>query len=738
MSREANRLVFSRVWPRRPLDPHHLQRLLARLASDPSSPWLVLETRATAAGIAHLIGVHPPQVPWLHHLLHDLFLGIALSTKPETIDRPPCHSAADIAFRPDSLMLDDGDPVALTTVVLSALHAPLHEGETLVLQYLLGPRRGGQHLHPDAMDPHQPVASRLTRGVRPPSPGARAQIEDRLRNSGFLTTIRVGASANNPTVERQRLATLGGALATARSTGVRLSARRLSPTTIDNATTPRRWRQRLSPSELTGLLAWPIGDHELPGVPPIHPRLLLPSRTPTETMRVFGATALPGTATPVGVSPADGLLHEIHLGPTGSGKSNALLPLIAADAAAGRPLLVIDPKRQLVDDIVDRCIPAHRIDDVVIYDAARSDGPLPGFNPLDVGDRNPDVIVDGQLAVLKAMFHDGWGPRTEDIFLAGLLTLARAGRHNAEPYTWLDLPRLLTESAFRRRVLAQTPLDDTLSGFWAAYDDLTPAAQSAIIAAPMNKLRRYLLRPAVRAILGQPAPRFHLRDMFRQNKIVLIPLNDALIGTITAELIGSLIVAEAWLAAQERASETRPMDRPGYVIVDECQRFVHLPLSFSDALSQSRSYGVGWLLAHQQRSQLPNDLADAIDSNARNKLVFRLESAKDAAVMAKLAPGLDPEDFQQLPRYHAYARVMVGGESSGWHTVVTNPPPAPTGLGERIRQRSRELYGGFPPATTNPPRPIGGNRAEESDIPVGKKRRTSTGPNDAVPEGELI
>lgn len=468
-------------------------------------------------------------------------------------------------------------------------------------------------------------------------------------------------------------------------------------------------------------------------MPAIHPRLLLPKVTPQEAVRTFGVTALPGTAQPVGISPRDGLLHTILLGPTGSGKSTVLLQLIRADIAAGRPLLVVDPKKQLIDDIIAACIAEDRIDDVVLFDPA---SPKPaGFNPLDIGDRNPDVVVDSLLAVFKAIFHDGWGPRTEDIFLSTFLTLARAGQRRGEPYTLVEMPQLLTDSTFRQRVLSQARPDDVLAGFWAAYDGITPAAQSAMIAAPMNKLRRYLLRPAARSILGQPAPAFRLRDIFRQNKIVLVPLNDALIGEVTAELLGSLIVAEAWQAAQERASEIRPMDRPGYVVIDECQRFVHLPTSFTDALSQSRSYGIGWLLAHQARQQLPADLADAVDSNARNKVVFRLESAKDAVAMAKLAPGLDPEDFQLLPKHHAYARVTVDGESSGWHAVTTNPPPASTGLGQTIRRRSRERYGALPPAGDEfSSGPAGGRIPDE--IHFGRKRRPPNGSNNAAAEKE--
>ncbi|MEH3138768.1 MAG: type IV secretion system DNA-binding domain-containing protein [Mycobacterium kyogaense] len=702
----------------------------------PLSPWLVLETRATAAGIAHLVAVHPPQIPWLYRTLRDLLAGIAISSQDTVIDRPQCDRVADIAFRPDAVALRTDDPLAVTTAILSALAARLQGGETLVVQFVLGPRRGGRQVRPDATDPYQSAWSQLTRGNRPLTGASRGQVEDRVAHHGFVVAVRIGVAADNLTTRRQRLASLAGALGTARATGVRLTARRGKAAHLDAAVPPRRWPQRMAAHELTGLLAWPIGDGELPGVAPLHPRLLLPKNPPRESERTFGKTALPGTEQMFGVSPRDGLLHTIVMGPTGSGKSTALLQLIKADVAAGRAVLVVDPKWQLIADIIATCIADNRIDDVVLFDPT-SPTP-PGYNPLDAGDRNVDVLVDSLLAVLKAVFADGWGPRTEDIFLSSLLTLARAGQRRAQPYTLVDIPQLLTDSRFRQQVLAEAQPDDILAGFWAAFDEMTPAAQSAMIAAPMNKLRRYLLRPAARNILGQPTPRFRLRDIFRDNKIVLVPLNEALVGPLTAELLGSLIVAEAWQATQERGGEHQPMDRPGTVVVDECQKFIHLPTSLGDALSQSRSYGVSWVLAHQQRSQLPKDLVEAIDSNARNKLIFRLESASDAAAMAKLAPGLDAEDFQLLPKHHAYARVVVDGESSGWSTIVTNPPPPPTGLADAIRNRSRELYGDTPPRVdihSHSPSP---GADQDSEIPVGRKKRKRLDTRDSDAEEESI
>ncbi|MCP2290946.1 type IV secretory system conjugative DNA transfer family protein [Nocardia amikacinitolerans] len=716
-------LVFSQLHLPRPLEIEDITRPFSRLAADPSTPLIVLECRADHSGTRHLLGVAPEHVVWLQRTLRDLLPGLTVLALNADHPRVGITTAAEVSFRPPTLGLLGDTAETTTAAVLSALHAKLRPSEQLVVQVLLGPTSAGHAIRNGVADPGLPLWRALTRGTQSaPAPVAQ-QIAHRTALNGFQAAVRVGITATT----RQRVKRLGsgllGALSSAKPPDVALDVTRLLPTALNDAQPPKRWPMRLTPTELPCVLGWPLGTAELPGVAPVHPRLLLPTRIPTETERIFGHTALPGTGMPIGLSARDALMHQVILGPTGSGKSTVLQAQIRADVAAGHAVMVIDPKKQLIDDILARCIPADQIDRVVVIDPA--DSQAPGFNPLDVGDRDPDVVVDGLLAVFKAVFSDGWGPRTEDIFLATLLTLARAGARRQEPYTLLDLPRLLSDDRFRRTIIGKVADDAVLEGFWADFNNKSADAQAAMIAAPMNKLRRYLLRPAVARMLDQSQPRFRLRDIFRDDKIVLVALNDGLIGPITGQLIGSLVVADAWMATMERAKEDRPMDRPGFVVVDECQNFVHLPTSFGDALSQSRSYGVGWTLAHQSRKQMSLELLESIDSNARTKVIFRLESAKDAADIAKLAPELDAADFKKLPKHHAYARVVTAGESSGWTAITTLPPPPDTGLAEQIREASRQRYGNTAPAgTSTSPATDTAATATDQPAPVGRKRRT--------------
>ncbi|WP_330294126.1 type IV secretory system conjugative DNA transfer family protein [Streptomyces griseorubiginosus] len=435
--------------------------------------------------------------------------------------------------------------------------------------------------------------------------------------------------------------------------------------------------------------------------------------------RVFAESAAPGDNRRLGIAPQDQTFHGVAYGPAGSGKTNVLLHLITADITAGRPVVVLDPKRQLIDDILAR-VPAHRVDDIVELNAA-DENPV-GFNPLDIGRRDPDVVVDGILAVFASVFADGYGPRTADLFSSGLRTLARGSSPNV-PATLTDLPRLFSDPAFRRPYVGRVQGDLALAQFWAAWDEQGPAAQATVLAAPMNKLRQFLLRPAVVRMLDQRQGRFRLRDVFRENKVVLVPLNEGLIGPGVASLLGSLIIAEVWQAVQERAGEAGARQRPGVVYVDEAPRFVHLPTSLADALAISRSLSVGWFLAAQFRNQLPPELRTAVDINARSKVIFATEADDARELAAKLAPELEPADFMSLPRFHAYANLVADGAPSGWGLVRTLPPPPVVADVETVRMTARTNYA---PTETAPARTAPG-AAQPSPEPApqqfGRKRR---------------
>jgi Type IV secretory system Conjugative DNA transfer len=722
-------MVFSGLYLPRPLDPAAVLQFLTRLATDRAAPRIVLEVRADQSGTRHLLGARPIDVHALRHLLTDLIPGSLLTTPKHgtELPRPDVEAAGRLRLHPPGLPLHTDASAAISRAILSALAAPLKAGEAMAMQVVLGPRYAPRIVPATVSDPSTTLVQALTSGERPASSETRNRVKEHASQAGFAATIRIGATSPDPQRRRRLIMSLLSAISTAQSPGVRIDLIHEDSKALNDVHLPWRWPLHLGAPELLGLLGFPLGDGEFPGLPPAHPKVLRAVSTVHTGPRVFAASAAPGDDRLLGISAKDQTYHSVTYGPSGAGKSNILLRLIMTDVEAGRPVAVLDPKKQLVDDILAR-IPDHRLDDVVILDA--SDEIPVGFNPLDITGRDPDVVVDGILAVFEAIFRDGYGPRTADIFSACLRTLARASTPK-QPATLLDLPRLLTDPKFRRQQIGRVRGDMALAGFWAWYEAQSPQAQAAAIAPPLNKLRQLLLRPALIRMLDQREAKFRLRDLFKENKVVLVPLNEGLIGPGTASLLGSLVIADLWQATQERADEPGASKRPAVIYVDEAPRFLNLPVSLADALAVSRSLSVGWFLAAQFRSQFPSALRTAVDMNARSKIQFATEY-DDARDTAKLTRDLHAEDFMALPRFHAYAQLVADGHPSGWALVKTLPPPPATTDPQRVRAVARANYAPDPTAATDEDAgtETAAKSEQESPTPVvvervGRKRRRS-------------
>jgi RecA/RadA recombinase len=399
---------------------------------------------------------------------------------------------------------------------------------------------------------------------------------------------------------------------------------------------------------------------------------------------VIGEASFPGRERPLALSTTDSLRHLHVLGPTGSGKSTLLLHLIEQDMAAGRAAVMIEPKGDLIADVLRRVPPA-RVGDVVLLDPADTGRPV-GLNPLQLNGRSPELAADQLLGLLHSLYAAHWGPRTHDILGASLLTLART-----PGMSLVALPLLLTNAGFRRRLLRGVDDPIGLSPFWSAYEAWSESERAAAIAPVMNKLRPLLLRPELRAIIGQAATGFDLRRIFTERKILLVNLSRGLLGPETSALLGGLVVAQLWQAVLGRAAIPRERRHPVFVYVDEFQDYLHLPLDFADALAQARGLGVGFVVAHQHLHQLGPDMRASVLANVQSRIAFRLGS--EDARLAAAGSGLTPEDFQGLGAFEAYAQLVAEAAVQPWCSLRSLAASQPTTDPVLVRAASQLAYG---------------------------------------------
>jgi len=724
-------------WPR-PLEIEAVLSLLTHLATISRAGQIVFEARASGEQVRYLLGAEAGVLEQVEGVMQGVLDQVRFGGQ---VERAEATLAKSIKLSRPTLALNTDSQTAIVRAVLASLAQTKHQGEETVLQVVLG-RSFTPSLLPEKLS--SPAASWLDylRGSIPPaSAESRALMKDKVAHHGFAAVLRIGSvvkMATDPDTGAEYslpqaasyIRVVFSALKVAESAGVRLRAVTDKPRNLNQAKCPWFYPIRLSIKELVGILAWPLGDSELPGVAGLHPKILLAPTWYKGEARSFGlASGFPGERSKLGIPARDSLEHTVLLGPTGSGKSTAMLNLILADVNAGRSLLVVDPKADLVNDVLAR-MPESRIDDVVVLDP--TDAYPVGFNPLADRTRNPSLVADSVLAVFRDVFSDSWGVRTQDILSAALLTLVRYGREHNGKVSLIWLPTLLTDAGFRQKIVTEVVADDPLGigTFWAGFEVLSAAERNQHIAPVMNKIRQFLLRPQLRAVLGQTAPRFSLNDLFSKRRIVLVPLNKGIIGAEAARLLGSLIVGQLWVLALGRANLVPEQRHIVSVFIDEVQDYLSLPTDLSDALAQTRGLGVGLTLAHQYRAQLPPSLRAGIDANARNKIVFGLNAtdARDMAAMAK-AENLTAMDFELLPRFGVYANLQNHGRATGWVSGSTSPAsPAITSVAE-ARARSQARYGqdaktveqGFLDLIGYSNNPAAASKTK--DTPLGRKKR---------------
>ena len=693
MARPTRPLVWHQLRFALPLATETAVGLVERILADGSLGRVVLELRAAGGQAVWAVGSSAGER--LVSVVRELVPGCRVS---RGFSRRAVDQAVVVSARPVGVGLATERLSAVVRAVLAAL-ATTAKDEELVVQLQLGRR-----FAPQVLGRVEPQGWLELLGLVPiPSLSGergrrmRAQV-GRHRAAGCL---RLGVRAASPLRQRTLLQGLLGALRLLEGPGARLRTRTEHPAKLDSVRRPWRAGLELGAGEIVAMAGWPVGEGALPATPSAHPRVL-PLPQARETQRAFATGVADQAGERLGISIGDALYHTVLLGPTGAGKSTALAHLALADIAAGRGVLLIDPKTDLVADILAR-IPEQRRDDVVVIDPTSS-RPV-GINPLARvqtarsgassssggvlgGGASPELVADTVLATFKGVFAESWGVRVEQVLAAALVTLART-----PGATLVDLPLVLTNAAYRQRLLAASGADPLGTGqFWAAYEALSEAQRQQWVGPVLTRLQPFLIRPHLRATLGQAAPSFDLGEVFTRRRIVLVSLNKGVLGAESARLLGSLLVGQLWPLILARAAVEPSQRHVVSVFIDEVQDYLSLPGSLADALAQARSLGAAFHLAHQYRGQLPAALKAGIDANARNKIIFSL-SAADAAELARQAIGLEAADFQLLPRFGVYARTLHHGRENPWCHATTLPPTPPTQDALALRAASQARYG---------------------------------------------
>ncbi len=642
-------------------------------------PRISLELVAREGEIRFQLWIPPEEKPFIESQLRAAYRTVELSPIPDRRCARRTFGVADVRLvRGNYLPIRttfEADPLSSALWTL-ARAAPEHE---VTLQILARPKPSRWQVHA------QLEAQRLRDGrrgweallpgvparVRPmQSEKARAKaIEEKASAPGFDCVVRIAAGADDAATVHEYVRGLAASLApygganSFRASGVAFG--RDARERFERRELPRFGTFLLTARELAAL--WHIPSEAPPGLQLTRSAKLPPPTRREGADRILGISTWGDERVPIGLSIVDSRLHLHLLGPTGTGKTTAMLNLAVQDVAAGRGVGVLDPKGDLVQAVLAR-IPRSRVDDVVLISPEQSDVSV-GINPLELTPHDDrDLVAENTLSIFKRIYERFWGPRTDDILKAALLTLLRR-----PDSTLAHVPLLLTVGAFRQRALKAVRDPLGLDGFWRWFERLTEGQRSEAIGPVLNKLRDFLMRPRLRRLLCQPRSTVDLRDVIDSGKILLADLSIGRWGETTAALIGSFLVAKLWQAALARAATPEEQRHDFFLYLDEFQHFQGIGSPFADALAEARSLRLSLTVANQHLGQLSRELREAVSSNARSRGVFQC-GQDDAAYLAREFAPLDAAALMSLPRFEMAARLSLGGQVSPTFTLRTEPP----------------------------------------------------------------
>ncbi|HEM2769405.1 TPA: type IV secretion system DNA-binding domain-containing protein [Streptococcus suis] len=665
MKRHFNALSWSEWTWQRPFSEEDVKSLLGQLVGLTRRKSLVFEVRLKRNHVRYLLGTEEQDKRHVHQLIQS-HRQIQFSKAPKrekiSVARLVQIKQSHYALKTDSL-----ENMIRSSLALSKTLQP---DEGIVLQLILG---SGSPPKPQPKELPN-LSARwyqvITNNIPELSENSKKLMRQKLNQSTFRCEIRLGANSRSILRTKEFFSSLLSSFRML-ETHATIELKLISASKINQAQPSWSFPYSLATADLACFLLLPVGEENMDGVPNVHPKLITPPlgyNLNHNKARSFGQT-IETQPRPLQISSQSAKKHLFLLGSTGTGKTTAMSHLILSDIKSKKhSVVVIDAKGQLTHELLERTPAEHDEDIVVVSPTAKR---IVGINPFELTNYGiePEVIADYLLELFKGLYPEHFGIYSLDILSHAFLTLARIPNSSL-----VMLPSLLTNKHFRNKLLKNLTDPIGLESFWSWFEMLSKAQRHQMLNPILNKFRQFLLRPQLRAMLGQAKPKFSLAELFQGRKIVLVPLNKAVIGSESAKLIGSLVTSILWMLILRQSSVEPSKRQSAFIYVDETPSFLGIPnANLDEALSQSRQFNVGWAIGFQHLAQMSSNLKAGIESNTANKIVFGL-NLNEAKEMAKTTLEVTKEDFYSLPPFWVYSRIETSPNTYHWVIGKTYPP----------------------------------------------------------------
>jgi hypothetical protein len=379
-----------------------------------------------------------------------------------------------------------------------------------------------------------------------------------------------------------------------------------------------------------------------PGGPAIAGQQLRPVSTKPKKWLTYRAEAKQNREWFVGVSHTNHkpvmlttrarVMHTWVVGASGTGKTESgLLPAIASDIEAHRPVFIIDGKaqRSTLDTIYGLCCEAGAKDAFGVFDLGNPELSM-SYSPLRQGTANEQLDKIASACTWESEYY-----KTES--LAALSTVLRSLVATGQEYSLADLESAISDELaaawLRRHLRDKAPnladeLDELLKN-WKAHLERTAGFRGQL---------RELLRSDCGELLSHARPVLDLEAFHQGAGVIYFGLPVARFPR-TSQLLARLILMDiGCLAGRIQAGQVEAT-RTAAVYVDEFASFA-IPEAI-DLLNKARSARIAITIATQSAkgdfASARAGFAEQVAANTNIKIAFAQYDAEDAEYVASLA-----------------------------------------------------------------------------------------------------
>ncbi len=334
---------------------------------------------------------------------------------------------------------------------------------------------------------------------------------------------------------------------------------------------------------------------------------------------------------------------------------------------ADRAVVLIDPHGDFAK-VALGLVPPERAQDVIYLDFTSIER-LPGLNLLDMTHETIwSDSVERLMNAFKTVFSDFWGPRLEEALRNALRALALANRRRvtnpASQFTIHAVASLLSANREARRYFlnAEVPFDEApeIHHYFTQLDE-TPVNQVMEIVRPvLNKIGNFS-RPRIKEIFGQPVSTFDLATAIKEHKIVIVNINNGVIGQDMADFIGSLLVNAMQYVIREQTNLPVSERVRVSMVIDEFQTITGV--RFGAILGETAKNGGNFCIGTQALANLKSkdgeNLTGKILAGVKTVVAFQ-SNGEDAHYLAQneFDEEIEPSSIANIDSFNAYIKTI--------------------------------------------------------------------------------